>query len=155
MSESFQTSELFRAGIAIIPEPQQAELAEGALALPARVTVALPGKPSKADRFAAKLLVEELKSRFGLKPRLPKGAAGPVRLKRDAKLDLKEQGYTLTVTPKGAEVVGVDEAGLYYGVQTLIELARRLPLRILESAAQGKMSDEECLARQQARWNLA
>ena len=31
-----------------------------------------------------------------------------------------------------------------------IELARRLPLRILQSVIQGKMSDAECLARQQA-----
>ncbi len=125
MSESPQTSELFRSGITIIPEPQEAELAEGALALPAGVTVALAGKPSKADRFAAKLLVEELKSRFGLKPKLAKGATGAIKLKRNSELELPEQGYVLTVTPKGAEVVGVDEAGLYYGVQTLIELARR------------------------------
>ncbi|MFC1984157.1 DUF2851 family protein [Chloroflexota bacterium] len=31
-----------------------------------------------------------------------------------------------------------------------LELTRRLPLHILESIAQGKISDEECLARQQA-----
>ena len=31
-----------------------------------------------------------------------------------------------------------------------LELASRLPLRILESISQGKISDEECLARQQA-----
>jgi len=31
-----------------------------------------------------------------------------------------------------------------------LELARRLPLQILESLAQGEISDEECLARQQA-----
>jgi len=31
-----------------------------------------------------------------------------------------------------------------------LELARRLPLQTLESMTQGKMSDEECLARQQA-----
>jgi len=31
-----------------------------------------------------------------------------------------------------------------------LELARRLPLQILESAAQDEMADEECLARQQA-----
>jgi len=31
-----------------------------------------------------------------------------------------------------------------------LELARRLPLQILESMAQGEISDEECLARQQA-----
>jgi len=31
-----------------------------------------------------------------------------------------------------------------------LELARRLPLQILESITQGKISDEECLARQQA-----
>ncbi len=118
-----QTSELFRAGITLIPEPQEAELAEGVLALAANASIALPGKPSKADRFAAKLLAEELKGRFGLKPRLAKGASGTIKLKRNARLDLKAQGYALTVTPKGAEVVGVDEAGLYYGVQTLIELA--------------------------------
>ena len=46
MSESPQTSELFRSGITMIPEPQEAELAEGALVLPAGVTVALAGKPS-------------------------------------------------------------------------------------------------------------
>ena len=32
----------------------------------------------------------------------------------------------------------------------MLKLARRLPLRILESIAQDKISDEECLARQQA-----
>jgi len=33
---------------------------------------------------------------------------------------------------------------------SFLELARRLPLRILESTVQGKISDEECLAQQQA-----
>ncbi len=127
MLELAQTSELFRAGITVVPEPQEAELAEGALNLAAGVAIALPGEPSKADRLAAKLLIEELKGRFGLKPKLAKGTGGTITLKRNAKLDLEAQGYTLTVTPKGVEVVGVDEPGLYYGVQTLIELARRSP----------------------------
>ncbi len=33
---------------------------------------------------------------------------------------------------------------------SFLELARRLPLQVLESITQGKISDEECLARQQA-----
>lgn len=39
--------------------------------------------------------------------------------------------------------------GYSKNTESFLELARRLPLRILESMIQGKISDEECLSRQQ------
>ena len=121
------TSVLFLAGICAVPEPQEVELAEGALALDPGATVACAAGTSEADRFAAEVLVEELKERFGLALTLAEADSGAVTLRRDEKLDLKEQGYSLVVTAEGVEIAGVDEPGLYYGVQTLIQLARRGP----------------------------
>jgi len=124
VSGTEQPSQLFRAGIMVLPEPQEVTLSDGSFSLPAGSTVTLVGRPSPAERFAATVLVEEMKSRFGLRLRMGKGR-GVVRLKRDAKVKVPGQGYTLKSGADGVEVVGVDEAGLYYGVQTLIQLARR------------------------------
>ena len=40
--------------------------------------------------------------------------------------------------------------GYYKNRRHFLELARRLPIRLLESISEGKISDEECLIRQQA-----
>jgi len=131
MSECAGTSELLRAGITIIPEAQEAELSEGTFALAEDVKIVLPSDASEADRFAADVLAEEVKSRFALKVAVAegvdKGLKPLVLLRRNERLGLKEQGYTLAASAEGVEIVGVDEPGLYYGVQTLIELARRSP----------------------------
>ena len=58
----------------------------------------------------------------------------------------------LTQTEAGQSLYQGIMGALGYSKNKLpfLELARRLPLQILESLTQSKMSDEECLARQQA-----
>ncbi len=40
----------------------------------------------------------------------------------DSRLLMPADGYTVTVTPHGAEITGVDRGGLFYGVQTFLQL---------------------------------
>ncbi|MCK4299498.1 MAG: glycoside hydrolase family 20 zincin-like fold domain-containing protein, partial [Planctomycetes bacterium] len=125
MSASELVSELFRGGVMVLPEPQQASLEDGAFTLSDGVSVAVGAEASEPDRFAADVLVEAVKERFGLDLTVVEGVSGAVLLKREATLAVQPQGYTLTVSAEGVEVVGVDEPGLYYGVQTLIQVLRR------------------------------
>lgn len=49
------------------------------------------------------------------------GVRGDKAVKRSAKLAPKQaEGYYLDITPNGVTIVGADEQGLYYGVQTLL-----------------------------------
>jgi hexosaminidase len=127
MSASELTSELFRGGIMVVPEPQEAKLGSGALALGETGLIAGPARASKADRFAAQVLSDAAKERFGIALTVGGKEAPAVTLKRNARLGIPSQGYSLAVTAKGVEIVGKDEPGLYYGVQTLIQLLRRSP----------------------------
>ncbi len=120
---SGQVSELFKAGYAVIPEPQQARLGEGVFDLSSSGGIKLAGDGSDADRFSAECLRDAVAERFGLE--LAMGDGGDIRLIHDGDLDVPAQGYALTITSGGVEVTGSDDAGLYYGVQTLIELSRR------------------------------
>ncbi|MFG2001942.1 family 20 glycosylhydrolase [Spirillospora sp. NPDC048911] len=57
-----------------------------------------------------------------------KGGGAPISLRVDPKLDVDRdgkvdaEGYTLTSTAKGVDIVGADRAGVLYGVQTLRQL---------------------------------
>jgi len=128
MSRSTHSSELFRGAVMLLPEPQKATLTGGAFTVGRGASIALAARGTAADRFAAQVLTEEGKERFGVALAVGGAKSPAITLKRNSRLGLPDQGYTLAVTPKGVEVVGKDEAGLYYGVQTLLQLLRRSPV---------------------------
>jgi hexosaminidase len=116
------------AATALIPAPRSVRLETGELAVPrsfpARV---LPDTP--ANRLALETLRED-----GLDVRLRKTSRGALLTARV--VAGKPESYTLRVDAKGIEIAGGDEAGLYYGVQTLRQLIRagKVPYLAIEDA---------------------
>ena len=62
----------------------------------------------------------------------PAGSKSVIRLTQDQNLSrLGKEGYQLTVTPVGIRIAGADQAGVFYGLQTLRQL---LPPQVFAAA---------------------
>lgn len=131
---------------AVFPLPQEIQLAEVAFAFDPSVRVLLPTDASANDILLARELTAELSDRYGvavMTERVAKVPAngrfivmgtsanplvrqliGPRRLAVDAKQPGPE-GYALQVDANLAVVAGSDDAGAFYGMQTLRQLVRR------------------------------
>ena len=111
------------------PIPQQVNLQNGNL-LDAPKTWVVKADAARLNGFAVKALQQsgiatDSKATFTL----TLGVKGDKAVKKyAARIPAHAQGYLLEITPKGAVIAGADEAGLFYGVQTL-----------LGSIAKGKM----------------
>lgn len=104
----------------IIPKPNETVVGTGSFALSAQsVIVADKGAQNTAD-----FLSGYLKEYYGLN--IPASATGKttsaisIKIKADA--SKPEGAYTLVVRPGSVLVEGANEAGCFYGVQTLIQL---------------------------------
>src|SRR5690349_9069600 len=109
--------------ISIIPEPVSLEVKNGIFSLTANTVISVPAKNREATRVAS-YLVEKIKSSTGYQLKTSEGeSASGIQLKL-AKLDSKfgNEGYTLDVTDKGVAITANSPAGLFYGVQTLLQL---------------------------------
>ena len=118
--------------IAIIPEPQKWARHDGVFRLdPATRIVADP-----ASRQTAQWLAERLRSATGYAvpvaaKQTGKAAAGTILLTtQGAVASLGPEGYTLTVAPDSVVVRAPGSAGVFYGMQTLLQL---LPAEIFSS----------------------
>ena len=107
----------------LLPEPQDIRLTGGVFTLPKPLRVA-----ASPDGFAtAALLIRAIRSDTGIP--CAAGRRGDVVLRMDNNGD--SEAYDLVIRPKTIELVGHGNPGLYYGVQTLIQIIRdhgtRLP----------------------------
>ncbi len=59
--------------------------------------------------------------RFGLTPRATQGDPATIVLNIEGGLDVGAEGYRLTIDGRGVTITGRDPAGLFYGVQTLLQ----------------------------------
>jgi hypothetical protein len=118
----------------LLPRPQQVQYGSGTLPLRG-LSIRFAAPPTAEDRFAAEQLAERLSAigqtqvpiRKGktsspaiLLNRTGKGAALPGD-NESAGPDSRE-AYSLQVTPKGVEIRAASSAGLFYGVQTLLQM---------------------------------
>jgi hypothetical protein len=129
-------SPLFARGYTVIPAPQQVTLSGEDFEFTGAWGLELaPGV--KADDVAVMSLKEALAERFHLALREVKGKGGPaVKLAIDAqavavgeaadrvKSALAEQAYRLKLAPGGIVITGNSPTGLFYGVQTLVQLLK-------------------------------
>ena len=120
----------------IFPQPQKMTVSGTNLALDERVPILIPANARPADLALARALVAELSDRYGLALRmervsaLPKGpfilmgtAANPlVRQYRAASPPSKAEAYILRTSAQAAVVAGHDDAGAFYGMQSLRQL---------------------------------
>lgn len=108
-------------GINIIPTPKELVETTGYYELSDRTKLLVDGAEAKtvAEFFATKM---RLSTGFALTVEEGSKSSGAITLRIDPSLGLKDEGYTLTSTPQGVEVVGQTAHGLFYGMQTLLQL---------------------------------
>jgi hexosaminidase len=113
--------------IAIIPRPQQVQPSEGRFQLTRGVSIlAQSGQADAVD--AAAMLGDTLGRAAGLKLKIGQSDLDQppdntiLLTTRGADTSLGEEGYELQVTPHGALIRAPGGAGLFYGMQTLLQL---------------------------------
>jgi hexosaminidase len=140
----FATAVTIRAAIPpVFPIPQEMELTDQSFVLDASVRILLPVEPTAEDLLAARELMAEASDRYGVAlpavrvATLPETGRSIVlgarsnplvqQLATRLKITIDAQkpgpeGYVLHVDPRTVLVAGNDEAGAFYGVQSLRQL---------------------------------
>ena len=117
---------------ALIPLPQKMECREGAFSLQPKAQILV----DRASQDTGQYLAERLRKATGFKlkvvankqPRASKDAI--ILTTADAKASLGPEGYELTVAPDSVVIRASGQAGMFYGVQSLLQL---LPPQIFAS----------------------
>jgi hexosaminidase len=101
----------------IIPKPQEVKVNEGYFLLDENVAV------KGNDPFSVNYLKEKIKNSTSITLLDEKANAQKViGILIDPNMEVKKEGYTLTVTPQEITIKAIDKAGAFYGVQTLLQL---------------------------------
>ncbi|MDW8353193.1 MAG: beta-N-acetylhexosaminidase [Bryobacterales bacterium] len=123
-------TELWLRGYSVIPTPQRVQLGAGDVIVDATWRLD-PGAVSP-EHIAVRSLAADLREFHGLE--LPRGIAerrvirlgiapGTVRTGLEPGID--RQAYRMRITPEVVEITGNADPGLFYGVQTLVQLLKR------------------------------
>jgi len=109
---------------AVIPEPVSITEKTGSFLLKNNFSISVSGKDNEALNVA-KQLSAALSSPTGYSGSIKQNSSGGnIRLGLSATPDtaIGNEGYTLSVTPKTVTITANKPAGLFYGVQTLLQL---------------------------------
>lgn len=119
MACSGQTGEIksYNEGINIIPMPQSLTIQEGAFKLGSGtgISATTPEAKTVAEFFATKM-------RRATGYDIPVGESGEIKLVTDASLETNDEGYKLDVTGSGVTVTAKTPQGLFYGLQSFMQL---------------------------------
>ena len=122
---------------AIVPLPQKMEVQPGSFVLLAQENIlAGPGAEDTGHYLANEL---RRRTTLELKVLLEKGGrvSGNIVLDLDTNSSMDREGYSLTVSPKEVEIHASSASGLFYGVQSLLQL---LPVPDKASAQSANVS---------------
>jgi hypothetical protein len=126
----------------VFPKPRSITILAENLKLGEKVPILLPGQPSAGDLLLAQLLTAELSDHFGVALHTKQVSALPTSgsfilmgtaanplvkqyLARHAHPPPQREGYVLEVNERSSVVAGTDEAGAFYGLQSLRQLIER------------------------------
>lgn len=108
--------------LAVIPRPVRTEVAEGVFRISPQTKVFAPGPATRE----ARKLIEALQPATGFDLKLvdaaPEKDVIVMSLDSSFAADLGPEGYQLHVTPRRIELSAAEPAGLFYGMQTLLQL---------------------------------
>lgn len=120
---------------ALLPQPQRARYGAGSLAIQG-LSICVASAPAPEDRFAAEELARGLAEKTGAHVPVRDGAgcAAGIVLDRTGPVDPlpvpgekpgpdSREAYQLTVGNRGVRITGRSSAGVFYGVETLLQLA--------------------------------
>ena len=111
--------------LCLLPAPAKMVMESGSIVL-RDAQIVVPARPSEATRFAAMQLQQALREYAAQQAPIATAAAGgaAIRLSIDPSMKAGES-YHLAIRHDGIALVGADEAGLFYAVQTLIQILRQ------------------------------
>lgn len=114
--------------IAIIPEPVSLTKGEGGILIDQQTTISVPAGDKEAKRIASSF-ADQLKKVSGidLNVEATDAPTAGIQFSLTDDLQLPAAAYQLDVTTSGVKVTAGDHAGLFYGMQTLLQL---LPVEI-------------------------
>lgn len=129
--------------VLVIPEPKSITFQKGDFPLNAKTQIVVANDAKEKDRIGAKLFADEVKDLYKLQiPIVTEKEASadgshilvgessriPAAFKQvqnaGVNIPVKEEGYALLSTPKTVVVMGYDQAGTFYGMQTLRQLVK-------------------------------
>ena len=120
-------------GLLLSPRPKQIDPGEGSFVVDAGVQIHVGSASDLATHRSAKMLKNALLELFDLElrivPTADLGRPGHITLAvagrdQESTSDAGPQSYTLEISSGEVTITGSDEAGLFYGAQTLIQIAR-------------------------------
>ena len=133
-----QETDLTRQGISIIPYPREVKLQETDFVINKHVNIVLDKNASKSDQFAAAELAGFLKVQFDLTATISKSASkNSIQLTRkraDKKLGV--EGYALSANQNGLIARASTDAGLFYAVQTIVQLVQQQGAKVFVKGMQ-------------------
>ena len=113
-----------KSALAIIPEPVSVVTKDGQFTLPKHILIEAGSQPEV--RLATTWLHQKLSAATGFPVTVKNtfSVSATIKLSLNAKADaeLGKEGYTLSVTKKGIIIKANEAAGLFYGVQTVLQL---------------------------------
>jgi len=122
---SLAFSSFIYAQVSIIPQPESVNIGNGTFILPVNAgIISTTGENANFKRsidFLTSYLETYYKSWAGSNQKLPP-SPHPVTLAIDAAQNPLPGSYTLEVTKKGIDIKAHDEEGVFYGIQTFIQL---------------------------------
>ncbi|GJM29492.1 MAG: hypothetical protein DHS20C17_21270 [Cyclobacteriaceae bacterium] len=119
-------SKLAALGLHVIPYPQEVTINGSDLVLTSPINIALDKGANQVDQKTAEMLKVELDKKWGLKATInADNAESSIILSRKASRSIKDQGYSLTAATGQVRISARDEHGLFYGVQTMLQLIKK------------------------------
>lgn len=107
------------AKVAIVPQPISVEELPGEFVITANTTIGYEGN---TEEYAV-YLSDVLSTSTGMDIAIVKGnKKATIKLGTDFDKVGKDEGYLLSVTPNSVEILGADPGGLFYGIQTFLQL---------------------------------
>ncbi len=105
----------------IIPQPVKITAISGEYIITKSTTISFNNEGSKK---IADLFVADIANPTGINLKAKKGTSGNIQfiLNEQESSDIKKEGYLLEANNNGIKVTANDEAGLYYGLQTILQL---------------------------------
>ena len=158
------SSVLLARGYAILPQPQQANLSPDDFRFRDEWSIEA-GKGVSSDSVAVEVLREDLRSRFLFETDQQARGRKMIRLEiapgsvkpgpaQDRNVEaIAAQAYRLEMTPKGIRISANSDAGLFYGVETLVQLVKRSKGALW--LPQGEIVDWPDLELRQIYWDNA
>ncbi len=110
--------------LVLLPVPRSLNVKGGRAALWNRQRVSITGV-SEASVGSWTDHLRGILDQVGCTPGADAGTPYAVELKRDAQAMPHPQGYLLSISKDGIDVVGADEPGLFYAMATLTQIARQ------------------------------